>query len=59
MTPEAGAERQRSGVKVIRNTKGYSFEVHLYNDDTDMAATLKAMAEVVDELDSKYPRGDA
>lgn len=55
----AQSDRQRSGVKVIRNTKGWSLEIHVYNDDPLWSDTIDKLHETVAELDAKYPRGDA
>ena len=30
-------QEQRSSVKVVRNTKGYNWEIKVYNDDPDKA----------------------
>lgn len=51
-------EKQRSGIKVIRNTKGWSLEVHVYNDDPVLPATLTELFGTVAELEKKYPRGE-
>jgi hypothetical protein len=52
MTPETTAERQRSGVKITRNTKTIQAEVHCYNGDTDMAEAIAAAKAAFLDLDA-------
>lgn len=57
MTPQdSQPEKQRSGVKLIRNTKGWSFEVHVYAGDTDLDEVLVSIGRYVGELNEGYPR---
>lgn len=47
---------QKSSVKVVRNTKGYNWEVKVYDDDPDKACDKMIALEV--RLTEKYGETD-
>jgi len=52
MNEEFDLGKQTSSVKLIKNSKGYNWEIKIYNEDLD--TMLKEIETVDAELKSKY-----